>query len=286
MTWKAYAGLVCIAAVFAFAGSFCATLLMPPRIASADSDVVVARELRIVDGNGKVRAALGVTADQTAKLGFLDTQGRPSGAVGAPVEGRQGITFYSARGDSRAELTMDEQTPSALHLKDATVKVGLSWPSLAKALGREADPRRWAVLYLGAAEEARAAPQREVTLLDGKGHLLPDQDHAMKDIEGIVVLDGTWSQAKTLWWRNPWVLKAKRLVLQPKRPSRYGSLRREPRREGLSTLEAAALALSRIEGRPEIEAEMIGGFEKLLARYRTLLQAQHAAASAPASPEQ
>jgi DTW domain-containing protein YfiP len=108
----------------------------------------------------------------------------------------------------------------------------------------------------------------------------------MKDIEGIVILDGTWSQAKTLWWRNPWVLKAKRLVLQPKRPSRYGSLRREPRREGLSTLEAAALALARIEGRPEIEAEMTGGFEKLLARYRTLLQAQRAAATAPAAPEQ
>ena len=42
---------------------------------------------------------------------------------------------------------------AALHFKDAVVKIGLSWPSLAKALGRPvADPSRWAVLYLGSAK--------------------------------------------------------------------------------------------------------------------------------------
>src|SRR4029078_449491 len=38
----------------------------------------------------------------------------------------------------------------ALHFEDAVLKIGLSWPSLSKALGRPvADPSRWAVLYLG-----------------------------------------------------------------------------------------------------------------------------------------
>ena len=109
---------------------------------------------------------------------------------------------------------------------------------------------------------------REIAVLDAKGAPLPDQDAALRGIAGIVLLDGSWSQAKTLWWRNPWVLKARRVVLAPARPSRYGALRREPRREGLSTLEAAGLLLARLEGRPEIEAALLASFERLLSAYR------------------
>src|SRR5262249_47591779 len=89
-----------------------------------------------------------------------------------------------------------------------------------------------------------------------------------REIEGIILLDGTWSQAKALWWRNAWMLKCKRVVLGPKRPSRYGKLRREPRSDGLSTIEAAAMLLARLEGKPEIAAAANARFERLLARYR------------------
>jgi tRNA-uridine aminocarboxypropyltransferase len=156
-----------------------------------------------------------------------------------------------------------------LHLRHAVMKIGLSWPSLAKALGREVDPKRWAVLYLGAASAASLPPGRELILLDGKGAPLTDQERGLGGIEGIIALDGSWSQAKTLWWRNPWVLKCRRLALNPKQPSRYGKLRREPRREGLSTLEAAALALSRLGKQPEIEAALGARFARLLDAYRT-----------------
>jgi DTW domain-containing protein YfiP len=150
------------------------------------------------------------------------------------------------------------------------LKVGLSWPSLAKALGREVNPKRWAVLYLGAASAATLPKDREVTLLDSKSAPLPEQERALAEIDGIIVLDGSWSQAKTLWWRNPWVLKCRRLALNPKQPSRYGKLRREPRREGLSTLEAAALALARIGRQPEIETVLSLSFARLLSAYRSL----------------
>src|SRR6201987_3507275 len=41
---------------------------------------------------------------------------------------------------------------AALHCENAVLKIGLSWPSLSKALGRPVDdPSRWAVLYLGSA---------------------------------------------------------------------------------------------------------------------------------------
>ena len=39
----------------------------------------------------------------------------------------------------------------------------------------------------------------------------------LRGLDGVVLLDGSWSEAKTLWWRNPWLLKLRRLVLDPQR---------------------------------------------------------------------
>jgi DTW domain-containing protein YfiP len=157
---------------------------------------------------------------------------------------------------------------TVLHFEHALLKIGLSWPSLTKILGRTADPHRWAVVYLGSLKAASLAPEREIVVVNRKGNAVEHQDAALREIEGIILLDGTWSQAKALWWRNAWMLKCKRIVLAPKRPSRYGALRREPRSDGLSTLEAAALLLARLERRPEIEAALTASFERLLTRYR------------------
>jgi DTW domain-containing protein YfiP len=156
-------------------------------------------------------------------------------------------------------------------LAQAQLKIGLSWPSLSKLLGHEADPADWAVLFLGAAQAQDLPRDREALVLDRKGEPLPDQDRALRGLKGVVIFDGSWAQAKTLWWRNPWVLKAKRLALNPRRPSLYGNLRREPRREALSTIEAAGLALSLIENRPEIEQALRGHFSVMLDRYRAAL---------------
>jgi DTW domain-containing protein YfiP len=162
----------------------------------------------------------------------------------------------------------------ALHFKNAVLKIGLSWPSLSKALGRHvADPSRWAVLYLGSAKVADLATDREVVAINRKSEVEGNQRAILKDIEGIVLLDGTWSQAKALWWRNAWMLKCQRVILGPAKPSLYGKLRREPRRDGLSTIEAAAMLLAALEKRPDIEAALNASFERMLARYR---QAQHA----------
>jgi DTW domain-containing protein YfiP len=83
-----------------------------------------------------------------------------------------------------------------------------------------------------------------------------------------VLLDGTWSQAKALWWRNAWMLKCQRVILGPGRPSAYGKLRREPRRDGLATIEAAAMLLGSLEKRPDIAATLNDSFERMLAKYR------------------
>ncbi len=157
---------------------------------------------------------------------------------------------------------------AALHFKNAVFKIGLSWPSLGKALGTYSDPKRWAVLYLGSAKAQELMPGREIVVLNRKGGAAEDQN--LSEIDGVILLDGTWSQAKALWWRNAWMLKTKRIALNPRRPSHYGKLRKEPRRDGLSTLEAAAMLLSRLEKKPEIETALVASFDKLLDRYRTL----------------
>ncbi|MGV7216073.1 tRNA-uridine aminocarboxypropyltransferase [Bradyrhizobium sp. UFLA05-112] len=161
---------------------------------------------------------------------------------------------------------------TARHFADATVRVGLSWPSLAKALGRPvADPARWAVLYLGSARATDLDSDADIIALTRKGEIADNQRAILNRIEGVVLLDGTWSQAKALWWRNPWMLKCQRVILNPARPSRYGRLRREPRRDGLATIEAAAMMLASLQQRPDIAETLHASFERMLTRYRKVL---------------
>ena len=71
-----------------------------------------------------------------------------------------------------------------------------------------------------------------------------------------------------MWWRNAWMLKCRRIILGPPRPSLYGKLRKEPRADGLSTIEAAGMTLGRLEGRADIETALNATFAHLLACYR------------------
>jgi hypothetical protein len=142
-------------------------------------------------------------------------------------------------------------------LPKATLVVGLSWRNFAHALGQEGvDARRWAVLF----------PDRE-----SQGETIEARSGAPlspADIDGIVVLDGTWSKAKTLWWRNPWLTKLNRLTLKPSKPSIYGSLRAEPRRDYVSTLESVAGALTLLGEDPAIEAALQRVFRTMVQRVR------------------
>ena len=183
-----------------------------------------------------------------------------------PIDNR--VALLVLQHPQEQDKTLGTARVAVQSLENAVFKIGLSWPSLAKALGRPAEPRNWAVVYLGSTRPADFPQGAEIAVFDRKGELVADQAGALEEIEGVILLDGTWSQAKTLWWRNPWVLKTKRIALKPRRPSLYGRLRREPRREGLSTLEAAALVLARLEKRPEIEKTLLSTFRRMLQRYR------------------
>jgi len=184
-----------------------------------------------------------------------------------PIQNR--LSLLILQHPQEQDRTLGTARLTAQHFANAVVKVGLSWPSLAKALGRPvADPSRWAVLYLGSAKAAALDPGREIIALNRKGEIAENQRAIIERIQGVLLLDGTWSQAKALWWRNPWMLKCQRVILGPKHASAYGELRREPRRDGLSTLEAAATLIGALEKRPDIAATLNDAFARMLARFR------------------
>lgn len=136
----------------------------------------------------------------------------------------------------------------ALSLPSARIEVGLSWRSLEAALGQEGiDRGRWGVVFAHKLPEPLPADvaDRTAIVLDRHGQIVRSPS-----LDGIVVLDGTWSQAKALWWRNAWLTKLARIVLRPTEPTIYGRTRKAPRREWVSTLEAAADALVAL-GEPE-----------------------------------
>ncbi|MCD6048360.1 MAG: hypothetical protein K0S08_2007 [Gammaproteobacteria bacterium] len=153
-----------------------------------------------------------------------------------------------------------------LALSNSTLKVGLSWRNLSAVLGKEnIDPKRWAVLYLGSGVKGEVkTSQAALQFVSNKGAPIEKPSA----LEGVIILDGTWSQAKALWWRNAWLLKCQRVILNPKHKSLYKELRREPRKECLSTIESIAEVLEALGEKKETGQHLRDLFGKLLDKSR------------------
>jgi hypothetical protein len=191
-----------------------------------------------------------------------------------PKKNRRAVLFFQHPQEPDKEL--GSARLANLALENSSLKVALSVSNLKKALGREeASPSKWGVLYLGSgfknSSDVRGSQMKPgLYPVKKDGSLIPDSEakEILASLEGIILLDGTWSQAKTLWWRNSWLLKCRRLILVPKSKSLYGELRREPRRECLSTIETTADALDALGEDPSIGAHLRELFAELLASYR------------------
>jgi DTW domain-containing protein YfiP len=201
----------------------------------------------------------GVLRSRVVHDSTCDSCRRPSAAcvcdriVSYPTKRRVLILQHSQEQDA---LLGSAQILSA-SLPKAKIVVGLSWRNLAHALGEEeVDARRWAVLF--------PEGESQGDQVKGRGSSIVDPSR----LEGIVVLDGTWSKAKTLWWRNAWLNKLNRMTLKPSKPSIYGRLRAEPRAGYVSTLESVAAALTLCGEPPEIEAGLSRVFRTLVQRVR------------------
>ena len=133
---------------------------------------------------------------------------------------------------------------ASLCLPAAEVHVGLRLPD-ARVLR---DPLRPAALLYpgpGAVDVEQFPPRTEITL---------------------VVVDGTWSQAKKLVRLNPELAALPRYAFRPPAPSEY-RIRREPREDFVSTLEALVHVLGVLEGDRD-------RFLSMLRPFRAMVEAQ------------
>ena len=79
----------------------------------------------------------------------------------------------------------------------------------------------------------------------------------------LVVIDGTWHTARTLFRDKAWLQALPRVRLAPTQPSRY-RIRREPTFDSLSTIEAVVLALRLLEpDTPGLDG-LLGAFDAMI----------------------
>lgn len=153
-----------------------------------------------------------------------------------PLKTRTSVLVLQHPQEARNNLTTARLV--TLSLPNSVHRVGLSFRSLKAAVRKEvANPSEWAVLFVGTKKKAeKFVTDKPFQVFNRMGKPIDN-----KGIKGIVLLDGNWEQSKTLWWRNSWLLKLNRIVLNPETESEF--FRKQPRKNCLSTMEATALAL-------------------------------------------
>ena len=145
---------------------------------------------------------------------------------------------------------------ASLCLPNSELHVGMQWGEGSALAAALADPTRPPILLYpgpGARDILTQPPRGPVTL---------------------VVIDGTWSQAKNLVRDNPALLALPRYAFTTPEPTRY-RIRREPDAAYVSTIEALMHVLGVLEGEPE-------RFRALLVPFAAMVDAQLACqATAP-----
>jgi DTW domain-containing protein YfiP len=144
---------------------------------------------------------------------------------------------------------------ASLCLPQARLHVGAKWDDDAELAAALSDPARPPILLYpgpGARDVLDDPPAGPVTL---------------------IVVDGTWTQAKNVVRDNPVLRSLPRYAFHAPEPSHYGGVRREPSAECVSTIEALMYVLGALEG----DADR---FRALLAPMHRMLDAHLAAQAA------
>jgi len=104
---------------------------------------------------------------------------------------------------------------------------------------------------------------REETLLvfPSDGALTTEQVVSI-NFKNIILLDGTWRKVTRLMHLNPWLSELRCMAIQPDMASQY-KIRKSPRDDGLSTIEAAVAALNALSPEQDYSA-ILPAFYKMI----------------------
>lgn len=94
-----------------------------------------------------------------------------------------------------------------------------------------------------------------------------------QNFQELLILDGTWRKVRRLLHLNPWLTELPHLSLQPQELSHY-RIRKSPREDGLSTIEAAVAAFSWFDQEKDYHP-MLSVLEKMVQLQERHTPAQH-----------
>jgi DTW domain-containing protein YfiP len=110
--------------------------------------------------------------------------------------------------------------------------------------------------------EALAAEEGTYVLYPGEGAQDVSALRA-RPPRNVVLVDGTWPQARKIIRTNPLLQRLPRIAFTPERPSNY-RIRREPAFHCVSTVEAVVEVLGQLEGERERLTPMLAAFARMV----------------------
>lgn len=109
-------------------------------------------------------------------------------------------------------------------------------------------------------------PQTQLAVLFPEGNAVPATSIRLSAATTVIVIDGTWSEAKKIYRHNTWIATLPHISLSPLLRSRY-RIRKQPRPECLSTIEALAYMFienSSLKQQTAAYSNLLAGFDRMV----------------------
>ena len=104
--------------------------------------------------------------------------------------------------------------------------------------------------------------QQESLLVFPNEDSLTGTQAAKLSFKYVILLDGTWRKVSRLLHLNPWLTQIPSIAIQAKNASEY-QIRKSPREDGLSTIEAAVEVLNSLEPEKDF-SPILNAFHKMI----------------------
>ena len=116
------------------------------------------------------------------------------------------------------------------------------------------------------------------------GILFPSVDsielaEAPAHLESLVVIDGTWREAKKILYLSPRLGEIPHYAFTPEKPSNY-RIRKEPKDDYISTIEATVAALRILDKDPTKYSQLLSLFDRMVDRQVDFIQLNRLAGTA------